>query len=319
VSSGRNGAIAGGVGVLVLSPVLLLAAIAGAVQPAALTCALPVPTPSGSSRPSPAPSAPLPGAPNLTPEQWQIVQTTAGVAAAKGVENTQALTAIFAAGLVESGLRNLPYGDRDSLGVWQERPSQGWGTAAQIMDVSYAAGSWFDHMLAVSGWQTMPPGDLAQAVEVSAFPDRYAAQVPEATAIAAAVLGGTVPACTGPVGSARGLAVLQAAITQLGVPYQWGAESPGQAFDCSGLTAWAYSTVGVTLPHNSGAQSVAMPHYPLDQAQAGDILFFGSPIHHVGVYVSPGQMIDAPHTGAVVQYEDYSGWSDLLPYVGRPS
>jgi peptidoglycan DL-endopeptidase CwlO len=100
--------------------------------------------------------------------------------------------------------------------------------------------------------------------------------------------------------SAAGRAV-EAAKTRLGSPYQWGAAGPDR-FDCSGLTSWAWRQAGVEIPRSSGAQYAGLPKVDRASLQPGDLLFFGSPIHHVGMYVGNGQMIEAPYTGEVVRY-----------------
>src|SRR6266540_3495268 len=75
------------------------------------------------------------------------------------------------AGMTESGLRSLDYGDRDSLGIFQMRPSMGWGTPAQILDPVYAINLFFERLMGVPNWKEQRPGDSAQDVERSAFPD----------------------------------------------------------------------------------------------------------------------------------------------------
>jgi len=99
--------------------------------------------------------------------------------------------------------------------------------------------------------------------------------------------------------SRAGIAV-NAALSQVGKPYQWGAAVP-DSYDCSGLTMWAWAQAGVGLPHNSGMQYGSLPHVSTSSLQPGDLLFFGSPIHHVGMYVGSGQMVEAPYTGASVR------------------
>jgi peptidoglycan DL-endopeptidase CwlO len=99
--------------------------------------------------------------------------------------------------------------------------------------------------------------------------------------------------------SRAGIAV-NAALSQVGKPYQWGAAGPN-SYDCSGLTMWAWAQAGVGLPHNSGMQYGSLPHVSTSSLQPGDLLFFGSPIHHVGMYVGGGQMVEAPYTGASVR------------------
>jgi cell wall-associated NlpC family hydrolase len=110
-------------------------------------------------------------------------------------------------------------------------------------------------------------------------------------------------------------AVLGVARAQLGTPYQWGGAGPA-GFDCSGLVMVAFAAAGVGLPHNAAAQYevTAGRPAPLNGLRPGDLVFFGTSvptIEHVGIYVGGGQMIDAPHTGAVVRIEPI-GWSDLL-------
>jgi hypothetical protein len=97
----------------------------------------------------------------------------------------------IAAAMQESGLRNLDYGDRDSLGLFQQRPSQGWGTPAQIMTPTYAATQFYQHLLAVPGWQQMSVNDAAQAVQRSGFPDAYTQHEQAAREIVATVSGAT--------------------------------------------------------------------------------------------------------------------------------
>jgi cell wall-associated NlpC family hydrolase len=109
--------------------------------------------------------------------------------------------------------------------------------------------------------------------------------------------------------SARASVAIQEAYRQLGKPYRWGAEGPN-SYDCSGLMMWAWGKAGVSLPHSSRAQFNAGFH--VSDLQPGDLVFFGSPIHHVGMYVGNGQMVHAPQTGDVVkissmQRSDYAG------------
>lgn len=97
----------------------------------------------------------------------------------------------------------------------------------------------------------------------------------------------------------------------LGAPYRWGASGPN-SFDCSGFTSFVYRQVGVSLPRTSRAQINAGPRVSRADLQPGDLVFFGSPIHHVGIYVGGGQYIHAPRTGDVVKISslgrsDYAG------------
>jgi hypothetical protein len=93
----------------------------------------------------------------------------------------------LATALQESGLYNLNYGDRDSLGLFQQRPSAGWGTPAQILNPEYAAGKFYAALLRIPGWQSMPLTQAAQAVQVSAFPYAYAKWEGDASSLVAAI------------------------------------------------------------------------------------------------------------------------------------
>ena len=120
----------------------------------------------------------------------------------------------------------------------------------------------------------------------------------------------SAPGYSGPASGRAGVAV-QAAYAQLGKPYVWGASGPN-SFDCSGLTAWAWARAGVFLSHSSQAQFGEGSHVSQGSLQPGDLVFYGSPIHHVGIYVGGGSMISAPHTGDVVKVQaafrsDYVG------------
>jgi murein DD-endopeptidase MepM/ murein hydrolase activator NlpD len=86
-----------------------------------------------------------------------------------------------ATAIQESGLRNLPGGDRDSIGLFQQRPSQGWGTPDQLHDPTYAAATFYQRLLTVPGWQTLSLTEAAQAVQHSAYPDAYAKWEDDAT------------------------------------------------------------------------------------------------------------------------------------------
>jgi cell wall-associated NlpC family hydrolase len=97
------------------------------------------------------------------------------------------------------------------------------------------------------------------------------------------------------------------------VPYVYGGSTPA-GFDCSGFTMYCWSNFGVSLPHNAAAQQSSTQPVPPGQEQPGDLVFFGSPAYHVGIYVGGGSMIAAPHTGAMVSYGSVAGNSGF----GRP-
>ncbi len=95
--------------------------------------------------------------------------------------------------------------------------------------------------------------------------------------------------------------VISVAKKYLGAPYRWGASGPN-SFDCSGFTSFVYRQVGVSLPRVSRAQIHAGERVSRSDLKPGDLVFFGSPIHHVGIYVGGGTMIHSPRTGDVVRF-----------------
>lgn len=108
--------------------------------------------------------------------------------------------------------------------------------------------------------------------------------------------------------SARSQSAIRYALSQLGTPYRYAMSSPGRGFDCSGLTAYAWGKAGVSLPRNSRRQYNALPKVPKELAQPGDLIFTGSPIHHVGIYLGGGRMVHAPQTGDVVKVGPIRWW-----------
>jgi cell wall-associated NlpC family hydrolase len=112
----------------------------------------------------------------------------------------------------------------------------------------------------------------------------------------------TTATYNGPASGRAGIAV-QEAYAQLGKPYQWAAAGPDR-FDCSGLTMWVWGKAGVSLPHQSRAQYAGGRKVAKSDLQPGDLTFYGSPIHHVGIYIGNGQMISAPQTGDVVKIQN---------------
>jgi cell wall-associated NlpC family hydrolase len=158
---------------------------------------------------------------------------------------------------------------------------------------------------------------LNAAIEAA---ERRAAERRAAAAAAAAAAAPQItvdPAAVGaaPAPNPRAQAAVDAALSQVGKPYQWGAAGP-DSYDCSGLTMWAWSQAGVALPHNSGAQYAATPRVAQNDWAPGDLLFFGSPIHHVGMYIGNGRMVEAPYSGQVVRVNSASR-SDYVG-AGRP-
>jgi peptidoglycan DL-endopeptidase CwlO len=237
------------------------------------------------------------------------------------------------AGMTESGLRSLDYGDRDSLGIFQMRPSMGWGSPEEVTDPEYAINKFYDVLEKVPNWKQQRPGESAQDVERSAFPDRYHKWEPMA-----AHLIGKVGLVTDPTGCGEGTGQLlpapskQAgnaitfALGQQGKPYQWGAlTNQKNSYDCSSLMLQAYREAGVTLPRVSRQQFQAGALLPVKDAKPGDLLFWAydasnpATIHHVAMYLGDGKIVEAQQTGVPVHIRPVSFTeNELVPQAVRP-
>lgn len=132
------------------------------------------------------------GKTELDTDKAAIASTLAGVVTTKNLPDRAAFLLIMAA-WQESGLRNLPYGDRDSVGVLQQRPSQGWGTPEQISDVHYASTRFLDELVKQDDWKTADPAHVIDTVQRSADESAYNQHKDEAQALAQVLLG-NVPA-----------------------------------------------------------------------------------------------------------------------------
>jgi hypothetical protein len=125
----------------------------------------------------------------LTQEQVDNARTIARVGRERGVPE-RAVVIALATAMQESSLRNLDHGDRDSLGLFQQRPSQGWGTPAQVQDPVYAAGIFYDRLLEVPEWHTMRVTDAAQTVQRSAYGELYQQHAEMAVELSAVLASG---------------------------------------------------------------------------------------------------------------------------------
>ena len=131
----------------------------------------------------------------LSPEQARNAATIAAVAERRGLP-ARAVTIALATAYQESKLLNIDYGDRDSLGLFQQRPSQGWGTPDEVMDPVYAAGRFYDELVKVPGYTEMAVTDAAQTVQRSAFPTAYADHEDDARVLASSLSGWSPAALT---------------------------------------------------------------------------------------------------------------------------
>jgi cell wall-associated NlpC family hydrolase len=171
--------------------------------------------------------------------------------------------------------------------------------AQQIMESEQSELNSADGQVAV----LVAQNEAAEAQQAAAA----AAPAPDAGAVADA------PVAPGAAGA------VQAAESQLGVPYVWGGETPGEGFDCSGLTQWAWGQAGVSLPRTAQDQYDAIDHISMSDLEPGDLLFWNDgtdSIQHVAMYVGNNEVIQAPYTGAVVSYSPI--WPSGLVGAGRP-
>lgn len=233
------------------------------------------------------------------------------------------LAIAIATAMQESTLHNVPYGDRDSLGLFQQRTP--WGSRAERLDPATSAEMFFNGgrggqpgLLSIPNYLSMPLTLAAQEVQRSAFPDAYAKWEGLANRLLGLPMVADAKCLADAVGSSSG--VVAAALKWLGTPYSWGGggmEGPSfgiahgagtKGFDCSGLTRYAvFAATGRVLPRVASDQARAMRKVPPDQIQAGDLLFFhavGDPpgfFHHVGIADGKGGMVHAPRTGRTVE------------------
>lgn len=269
----------------------------------------------------------------LSPEQQRNAGIIAGVGKSLGLSHR--LIAIgIATAYQESRLRNVNYGDRDSLGLFQQRPSQGWGTPAQVLDPVYAANQFFKRLREVPGVETMPMIDAAMKVQ---RPNRTAyLSTWDWDAMALALtkrLLGTLPQVGLPVGPTPGFpgtgsdtgnpeltqvidqgpggctgiggnvtAAIEAAKSQVGKPYRWGGSTETGGFDCSGLMWWAYGQAGVELPRVSRDQFSAGTKVTRSDLLPGDLVYWSrdgttAGVYHVAMWLGDNQIIEAPRTG----------------------
>jgi len=276
--------------------------------------------------------------------RWNSAQmTNAAVIVATGqAQQTPGygLVIAVATAMQESSLTSLDHGPADSLGLFQQRSSQGWGTPRQITNPVYAASQFFRHLLAVPGWQRMPLAQAAQAVQHSAHPSAYTkwqgpAQAAVAHLTSSAALNASSGAC-GVSGTAVGSGqelqkVLAYAGSTLGTMYQYGgtctdphSSNMNLHCDCSSLVQMSFAQAGLHLPRTAEQQWqwAAAGHaeiIPPSQAQAGDVIYVPTYLGpnvmgHTGIIINPARhlMIDAPSSGLPVRVDSYS-WAMHVP------
>ncbi|MFF5963625.1 heavy metal transporter [Streptomyces collinus] len=193
----------------------------------------------------------------FTPEQAVNAATITAVGTARGLPE-RAVTIALATALQESALRNIKHGDRDSLGLFQQRPSQGWGTPKEIMDPTYSAGEFYDHLVKVPGYTRLPLTVAAQRVQRSGFPQAYAKHEPDAALLAAALTGQSAATltCEGRPAATRasGPAGVRAALVR-----DFGRDVLEPAGAAVGGSSAATPTPSPSASDGSGERTVTLP------------------------------------------------------------
>lgn len=375
------------VAAMFLGPGIGLAAIAVLVSPAITKAAACTAGTDGSglSGPSLAVTGTVPNSLTATTADGQTIvldqtqldraATIIAVGNAENIDENGQLVALMAA-LTESTLRVLANttaypqsasypndgdgSDHNSLGLFQMQPPDGWGTVAELMDPVWSTRAFYggpdgpNHgspagLLDIPNWQNLSLGAAAQAVEVSAYPDRYTNYQPVAEKIASVLTGVTLTGTSGggscstatttgnlPPGFAG--AFIAAAEQEVGLPYVWGGGTytgpSGEAangepgFDCSGLVLYAAyqaSDGKVRLLHYTGDQINETQPVSWADKQPGDIIFYTYPgdtvPHHVVIYLGGNQILQAPETGQNVGYgtlSEFPGQTATVRQITEP-
>ena len=208
----------------------------------------------------------------FTPEQTANAATITAIALKRGLP-ARAATIANATAIVESKLRNLTYGDRDSLGLFQQRPSQGWGTAEQVLDPVHATNKFYDALIKVDGYQSMVITQVAQEVQHSGFPQAYADHEEEGR-ILASTLAGHSPGGLGcrldaPTVSAAAPVIAADLTAEMGVP----AAAAGRDVRVTARTtqeAWAAGSWAVAHAEVDGITSVTVGSRTWTRARGED-------------------------------------------------
>lgn len=269
-----------------------------------------------------------------------IVQDQAQVATDQGTLRQQALTA-YMAGTADSGLDSIFGPGGETAAVTNEYKSLATGSLTDSVDglniaeghltqqqnqlqvtegqaqaaLNQVAASRQAAQAAINARQSTLRslnGQISQLVAQQRAAAEAAAYQAYLARLAASHPGGNVPAAGG---AAR---AVQAAESQIGVPYEWGGESPGRGFDCSGLTQWSWGQAGVGIPRTADAQYHAVTRVALSDMEPGDLVFWGSGGYadHVGIYVGNGSVVHAPSSGETVRIQAI--WGNGLLGAGRP-
>ena len=242
----------------------------------------------------------------------------------------------------ESNLRNLAYGDRDSLGLYQQRPSirnadgtPYWGTREQILNPVYSINRFYEELEKIKNRDSMSEFEVAvevQRPDRAAYAARWGLWEAPATAFLVGVSGapGVVDVslpqagCTSTLGDVE--VAVQAALSQVGKPYRWSNQPAGKRFDAAELTQWAYAQAGTVLPATASGQLKAGPAVKKpgtgawsSVVQRGDLLYWSDGFGGIGrvtMFVGSGKMVNVTSATAVVTADSVNWTAPLQELVG---
>ncbi len=207
----------------------------------------------------------------FTPEQMGNASVIAAVGLQRGLP-ARAVTIAMATAIQESGLRNLDHGDRDSVGLFQQRPSQGWGSVEEIMDPVYSAGKFYDALVKVDGYEDLPITEVAQEVQRSAYPGAYADHESEGRVLASTLAGHSPAGLACRLGGAEQpgdtAAIRTAVLAQLGAS----ATAQGREltiFSSSAEHAWQSASWAVAQAQTYGVQRVTVAGRAWERGRGG--------------------------------------------------
>jgi cell wall-associated NlpC family hydrolase len=325
-----------------------ISAIGGAGAANASTCTLPDPTTTtagtGANVQVPIDPQGAQQMADLTADQLRNATTIVDTGVSMGLP-ARAYVIAVATAMQESSLTNLTVATNyDSLGLFQQRPSAGWGTPAQLTDPVYASEQFYKALIKISGWQSLPLTRAAQDVQGSATPDAYAKweQLAGTTVVQILGNGASVPtACQNdggglpdatttlpagfslPAGTPRAVQIAVAyELAQLGKPYTWGGTGPA-GYDCSGLVMEAYLAGGITLPRTTYEQVNVGAAVAAADLKPGDLLFTpgsdgtAAAPGHVGTYIGSGIVEEAPYTGVNIRLDPLSEWLNATDPINK--
>jgi hypothetical protein len=222
----------------------------------------------------------------VTPEQARNAAIISGLSIKRGLKARAASIALTTA-YQESGIRNLDYGHADSIGLFQQRPSKGWGTVEQIMDPWYSTRSFYRAMEHIKGWETKDINNVAQAVQRSAYPEAYRKHVDRARTLASALTGET-PASFSCVVAKPGAANAAGMQTYLAKTF---GDKVSIASTDTGLVvtanrpqdAWAVAHIAIAATADYGLASVSLGSSTWTHSTGGLAAWVGSPTEATAV------------------------------------